>query len=121
MLLKDIRDYSGIYLACGATDLRKSVDGLSHIVQRDFQMDPCGNYLFLFCNKRRNRMKGLCWDRNGFCICYKRLDGMGAKFVWPDRLDTDARGISVSQLKLLMSGLSVDPPPGFGDVSARDF
>jgi len=121
MLLKDIREYSGIYLACGVTDLRKSVDGLAHIVKRDFQMDPCENYLFLFCNKRRNRMKGLCWDRNGFCICYKRLDGAGAKFVWPDKLDTEARGISVSQLKLLMSGLSVDPPRGFGEVSARDF
>jgi len=120
MLLKDIREYSGIYLACGATDFRKSVDGLAHIVKQDFQMDPFGNYLFLFCNKSRNRMKCLCWDRNGFWLCYKRLDGAGAKFVWPDKLDA-VRDISVAQLKLLLSGLSVDPPRGFGAVSARDF
>ena len=120
MLLKDIREYSGIYLACGGTDLRKSVDGLSQIVKQDFQMDPFGNFLFLFCNKRRNRMKGLCWDRNGFCICYKRLDGMGAKFVWPVSPES-VRDISVAQLRLLMKGLSVDPPRGFGEISARDF
>lgn len=120
MLLKGIREYSGIFLACGATDLRKSVDGLSHIVKQDFQMDPFGNYLFLFCNKRRNRMKGLCWDQNGFCLCYKRLDGLGAKFIWP--LSPEAvRDISVEQLELLMSGLPVDPPRGFGNVTARDF
>ena len=44
MLLKGAREYSGIYLATGATDLRKAVDGLSHIVKQDFQMDPFGNY-----------------------------------------------------------------------------
>jgi transposase len=120
MLLKDIREYSGIYLATKATDLRKSVDGLANIVKQDFQMDPFGNYLFLFCNKNRNRMKGLCWDKNGFCLCYKRLDGMGAKFVWPDKPES-VRDISVAQLKLLLGGLSVDPPRGFGEVAARDF
>ena len=120
MLLKDVRSYSGIYLACGATDLRKSVDGLSNIVRQDFEMDPFGNFLFLFCNKKRNRMKGLCWDKNGFCIYYKRLDGMGARFVWPKNHET-ARDINISQLELLMSGLSVDPPRGFGEVTARDF
>jgi len=121
MLLKGISEYSGIYLACGATDLRRSVDGLAHIVKQDFQMDPFGNYLFLFCNKRRNRMKGLCWDSSGFCIVYKRLDGAGAKFAWPEKLDAAGRGISVEQLKLLMGGLSVDPPRGVGQVAARDF
>jgi len=120
MLLKDIKEYSGIYLATGATDLRKAVDGLAHIVKQDFEMDPFGNYLFLFCNKNRNRLKGLCWDKNGFCLCYKRLDGMGAKFMWPDNL-SKVRDISVAQLKLLLGGLSVDPPRGFGEVGARDF
>ena len=147
MLLKSINEYSGIYLACGYTDLRKSVDGLMHIVKQDFEMDPFGNYLFLFCNRNRNRMKGLCWDGNGFWLCYKRLDGMGAKFVWPGLLGRAAtlgrpaskrslqeasgvcdqpvsetvRDISVSQLELLMHGMSVDPPKGFGEITARDF
>jgi len=120
MLLKDIHDYNGIYLATGSTDLRRAVDGLSHIVKRDFQMDPFGNYLFIFCNKSRNRLKALSWDKNGFCLFYKRLDGMGARFVWPN--DSKAvRNVSVAQLEKLFDGLSVDPPRGFGEVKARDF
>jgi transposase len=119
MLLKDITEYCGIYVACGSTDLRKAVDGLAHVVKQDFQMDPFGNYLFLFCNKSRNRMKCLSWDKNGFCIYYKRLDGMGARFIWPDNPEA-ARNITAKQLKLLISGLSIDPPKGFEEVSARD-
>jgi len=120
MLLKDIREYTGIFLACGATDLRKAVDGLANIARQDFQMDPFGNYLFLFCNKSRNRLKGLCWEKNGFWLCYKRLDGMGAKFVWPNNPEA-VRDISVAQLELLLSGMSVDPPRGFGEIEAGDF
>jgi transposase len=120
MLLKDIRDYNGIYLATGSTDLRRAVDGLSQIVKRDFQMDPFGNYIFLFCNKSRNRLKALSWDKNGFCLFYKRLDGMGAKFVWPKDSEL-VRSVSVSQLGKIFDGLSVDPPRGFGEITARDF
>ncbi|MDO0824400.1 IS66 family insertion sequence element accessory protein TnpB [Desulfosporosinus nitroreducens] len=45
-MLKDITNYDGIYLACGVTDLRRAVDGLSIIVKQEFKMDPFGNYLF---------------------------------------------------------------------------
>jgi len=120
MLLRDIHEYSGIFLACGVTDLRKSVDGLANIVRHDFQMDPFGNYLFLFCNRARNRLKGLMWEKNGFCLFYKRLDGEGARFRWPNDSE-GARDIKISQLRLLLDGFSVDPPKGFGEVSARDF
>ena len=120
MLLKDIRGYAGIYLSCSTVDFRRSIDGLAHIVKQDFEMDPFGNYLFLFCNKNRTRMKGLTWDRNGFCLYYKRLDGMGAKYKWPDG-QTTPRDISIEQLEKLLNGLSIDPPRGFGDITARDF
>ena len=123
MLLRDICDYNGIYLSCGATDLRKSVDGLAHIVRQDFKIDPFGNYLFLFCNRSRNRLKGLMWDKNGFCMYYKRLDGEGARFNWPGVPDDTkaVRDIKVTQLTMLLDGFSVDPPKGFGEVIARDF
>jgi transposase len=120
MLMKDIREYSGIYIAIGATDLRNSVDGLAHIVKQDFRMDPFGNCLYLFCNRSRNRLKGLCWDRNGFWLCYRRLDGEGARFAWPNSTEA-VRDISVTQLEKLLNGLSVDPPRGFGEITARDF
>jgi transposase len=83
-------------------------------------MDPFGNYLFLFCNRSRNRMKALTWDKNGFYLFYKRLDGMGAKFVWPNS-EAAVRDVSVTQLELLLNGMSVDPPRGFGEITARDF
>ena len=57
MLLKDIHEYSGIYLAIGATDLRRAVYGLSHMVKQDFNMDQFGNYRLLFFNKSRTRFK----------------------------------------------------------------
>jgi len=96
------------------------VDGLANIVRYDFAMDPFGNYIFLFCNKNRNRLKALSWDKNGFAIYYKRLDGMGARFIWPDHPGA-VRNITPLQLELLMNGLSVEPPRGFGMISARDF
>ena len=120
MLLKENSGYAGIYLACGATDMRKSVDGLANIIKQDFKMDPFGNYLYLFCNRGRNRLKGLCWDRNGFILCYKRLDGADARFQWPKDPE-ELRDISLSQLRMLLDGLSIDPPKGFGDITARDF
>ena len=120
MLLKTVAEYDGIYIACHAVDFRKNVDGLAHIVKRDFKLCPFANYLFLFTNKSRDKIKGLSWDKNGFAMYYKRLDGKGGKFKWP-KSPNAAREISAEQLRLLMSGLSVEPPRGFGDVSARDF
>ena len=120
MLLKSINEYQGIYLACGATDLRRGVDGLANIVRQEFKMDPFGNYIILFCNRARTRLKGLTWDKTGFCLYYKRLDGEGARFRWPDAPEA-VRDIKEQQLRLLLDGFSVDPPKGFGEVKARDF
>lgn len=119
-MIKPLNSYDGIYVACGATDLRCSVDGLAIIVKQQFRMDPFGNYLFLFCNRSRNRLKALTWDKNGFVLYYKRLDGAGARFIWPKAV-TEVRGITLSQVELLMNGLSIDPPKGFGEVTARTF
>ena len=55
-------------------DMRKSFDGLFGIVQQEFQQDPLSGHLFLFVNKRRDRMKAIFWDDDGFVIWYKRLE-----------------------------------------------
>ena len=120
MLLKDIGDYNGIYISCLPVDFRQSIDGLTHLIKRELKIDPFGNYLFLFCNKRRDKLKTISWDGNGFWLGYKRLDGAGARFVWPGSPGA-AREITINQLKKLLGGLSVDPPRGFGNVTARDF
>jgi len=120
MILKDIREYSSIYLAVEPVDFRKAVDGLAHVVRQELKLDPFGNYLFLFCNKHRNKLKCLTWEKNGFWMGYRRLDGVGAKFIWP-RTATAARSITEGQLRRLLSGMMIEPPREFDEISARDF
>jgi len=119
-MLKKAEEYESIYVATGSTDLRKNVDGLTIIIQQSFELDPFSDSLFLFCNRSRNRMKAIVWDKNGFAMLYKRLDGRGARFKWP--LDPEqVRGINSIQLNRLLGGFSIDPPKGFSEVTARDF
>lgn len=63
-----------IFLATEAVDFRKSHDGLVSIVRDQFRDDPFDGSVFLFLNKRRDRVKLLLWDRNGFWLLYKRLE-----------------------------------------------
>ena len=63
-----------VYLACGKTDMRKSINGLSAIVEGSFKLDPFSGALFVFCNRNRDRLKILEWDGDGFwlyCISWK--------------------------------------------------
>jgi transposase len=70
-----------IYLATGATDLRRSIDGLSALVRARFDLDPLSGHLFLFRNRRGDRVKILLWDQSGFWVLYKRLEQ--GTFAWP--------------------------------------
>ena len=63
-----------VYLACGSTDMRKSIDGLAAIVQECFSLDPFSTCLFVFCNKSCNKLKILQWEHNGFWLHYRRLE-----------------------------------------------
>ena len=67
-MLGDISKVENIYIACGYTDLRLGIDGLAQLVQRKFQLDPFSNSLFLFCGRRRDRIKALLWEGDGFVL-----------------------------------------------------
>uniref|UniRef100_UPI000A7CD35B IS66 family insertion sequence element accessory protein TnpB n=1 Tax=Clostridium sp. NkU-1 TaxID=1095009 RepID=UPI000A7CD35B len=69
-MLGDISKAEHIYLACGYMDMRKSIDGLSAIVQQNFRLDPFSNSLFLFCGRKCNRIKALFWEGDGFVLLY---------------------------------------------------
>jgi transposase len=97
-------DTSQIYVARGATDLRKSIHTLAMVVQASFAMDPYDASLYVFCNHRRNRLKILQYDRNGFCLYYKALDS--GKFAWPREAD-GVMELTEEELRWLLHGLSL--------------
>jgi transposase len=96
-----------VYLACGHTDMRKSIDGLASIVQSRFRLDPHQPALFLFCGRRKDRIKGLLWDETCFLLLYKRLEN--GHYRWPDKPE-DLLEISSQQLRWLTEGLSISQP-----------
>ena len=103
-----LADFSGadrIYIACGYTDLRRGIDGLANIVAEHFKLDPFSNTLFLFCGRRRDRLKGLYWEENGFILLYKRLEN--GSFQWPRNGD-EAQSLTMQQYRWLMEGLQVE-------------
>jgi transposase len=69
-----------IYVACGYTDMRRSIDELAAYMQQNFRLDPFSNSVFLFCGRRIDRIKALYWEENGFVLLYKRLES--GKFQW---------------------------------------
>ncbi len=74
--------HTRIYLAVGSTDMRKAINGLSILVEDQMDLDPFSGHLFVFCNRRRNMVKILYWDRNGFCLCtsvWKSIFSLGPR------------------------------------------
>ena len=104
-MLGDITACRQIYIACGYTDMRTSIDGLAALVQNHFEMDPFESALFLFCGRRCDRIKALLWEGDGFLLLYKRLEN--GKFQWP-RTEEELRPISRQQFRWLMEGLQVE-------------
>ena len=95
----------GIWLATKATDLRKSFDALAELVRQQLQGDPLSGQLFVFRNKRADRIKLLYWDEDGFVIVYKRLE-VGT-FRFPE---ADVAGVQIraADLQMLLDGIDLD-------------
>jgi transposase len=106
-MLSDFVGAEHIYISCGYTDLRKSIDGLALLVQKNFGLDPFGSSLFLFCGKQSDRIKALYWEGDGFVLLYKRLER--GRFQWP-RNKEQAHQISLQQFRWLMEGLTIEQP-----------
>ena len=70
-----------VYLYAEAVDMRKSIDGLASLVEQEMDLSPYEAALFVFCNRARDKIKMLCWERNGFIVWYKRLEKQ--RFKWP--------------------------------------
>ena len=94
-----------VFLHRAPVDMRRGFDGLATIVAQVLGMDPFGGALYLFTNKRKDRIKILAWIETGFAIYYHRLEQ--EKFKWPARLDEQVIQLSGEQLKWLLGGYDV--------------
>lgn len=81
-MLGDVSGLEKIYIVCGYTDMRKSIDGLCTVIEDQLKMDPSSSALFLFCGRRRDRIKALFREPDGFVLIYKRLSVRGG-YQWP--------------------------------------
>ena len=98
--------FDQVYLACGYTDLRLGINGLSALIKEHFELDPFQKgILFLFCGRRTDRIKGLVWEGDGFLLLYKRLED--GRFQWP-RTSEEVLNITPQQYVWLMEGLSIE-------------
>jgi len=95
-----------IYLACGATDMRKQMNGLMTLVESSFSLNPFDDAVFIFCNRNRDRLKLLVWDGDGFWLCFKRLEK--GRFRWPGLGDAPTMTLSEQELSVLLSGVKVE-------------
>ena len=104
---------TGIFLATAPTDLRKAYDGLAVLVRQSLGQDPLSGSLYVFCNRRRDRIKILFWEPGGYWLCSRRLEE--GTFRWPQKEGACASyrreelllllgGIDLKQTELVTSG-----------------
>ena len=91
-----------VYLHREPVDFRQSINGLSVIVEGAMGLAPFSGALFVFCNRRRDKLKILYWDRSGFALWYKRLEE--AKFHWPRHWPDAVITLREEQLHWLLAG-----------------
>ena len=94
-----------IYLAPGATDMRKAMDGLASLVSGTLRQNPLSGHLFVFANRRRDRLKILVWDRDGYWVLFKRLEA--GTFRWPPADETSPVVMSSRDLMLILEGVDL--------------
>lgn len=104
--MKMFVDVNEIYLYRDPVDFRKATNGLALIVEQQMQISPFVDALFVFCNKSRDKLKVLYWDKTGFCLWYKRLEK--DKFKWPRKHKNDVMNLTEDQWQWLLSGYDIN-------------
>jgi len=95
-----------VYLYRPVIDFRKSIGGLSALVEQELGLNPFGDALYVFINRRRDKLKALYWHRNGFCLWYKRLEA--ERFAWPSAASSEAtQVITLQELEWLLEGFDL--------------
>ncbi len=106
-----------VYICCGDTDMRKSINGLMALVENSFSLDPFADALFVFCNRKRNMLKILEWDGDGFWLYFKRLER--GRFIWPKEGETATMIIKTDELSCLIDGARLEKKLKRKDIFER--
>ena len=99
-------------------DMRKSIDGLSVLVADSLSSDPCDGSIYVFYNKLFDKIKLLYWEKNGFCVLYKRLEK--EKYKLPQIKD-DIMELDLQQLRWLLEGLDMTRLQGFKSLKYSQY
>jgi transposase len=105
-MIGDVSKAEAVYIVCGHTSMTKGIDSLAAHVKHVLGLDPASNTVFLFCGRKRDRLKALFWEGDGFVLLYKRLEG-GHRFRWPNSPEA-AKKLSWQQLRLILEGLQAE-------------
>lgn len=97
--------HTQVFLATGVTDMRKSINGLSILVEDVLQQDSLSSHVFVFCNRGRDKLKILVWHNNGFWLFYRRLERQ--RFHWPAPTGSTSVTVSARELYWLLEGLDI--------------
>jgi len=103
--MRPSNDLPVVHLCREVVDFRKGINTLSILVEETLCLDPFSEQLFVFCNRKRDKVKILYWERNGFCLWQKRLEK--ARFKWPRREAADVITLTGQQLNWLLDGYDV--------------
>lgn len=104
-----------VYLVSGITDMRKATQGLSLIVSEQLGHNPFDGSVFVFCNRQRDKLKILYWERNGFWLYYRSLEK--GKFQWPTEKKQQTLSLTLRELQWLLDGLSLKQRSAHAEIS----
>ena len=104
-MMRPSNDLPEVYLCREPVDFRKGINGLAIIVEQALDHDPFSEKLFVFCNRRRNRVKILYWESSGYCLWQKRLEK--ALFHWPRKANGNVVTLTAQQLYWLLDGYDI--------------
>ena len=96
-------DEVAVSLCREPVDMRKAINGLSILVEEVLERDPFSPQLFVFCNRKRDKLKILYWERSGFVLWYKRLEKQ--RFPWPRESDDAVVTMTGRELNWLLDGI----------------
>ena len=104
-MMRPSNDLPAVYLCRDIVDFRKGINTLAVLVEGTLELDPFSEHLFVFCNRKRDKVKILYWERNGYCLWQKSLER--AKFKWPRQAQDSVITLTGQQLNWLLDGLDV--------------